>query len=65
MRIKSVVELSEFEVAAISGTLATLNEIIKYADKGDTPYTPKLDNILAAAEMAMIALKDFYKECYL
>lgn len=65
MRIKPVVELSDFEATAIAGTLATLNEILKYADEEDTPDTPELDNIWAAAERAMIALKDFYKECYL
>lgn len=62
MRIKSVVELSDFEAAAISGTLATLNEIIKYAEKENAP---ELNAVRTTAERAMNALKDFYKECYL
>lgn len=62
MRIKSVVELSDFEATAISGTLAILNEIIQYAEKRDSP---ELNAICVTAEKAMNALKDFYKECYL
>lgn len=62
MRIKSVVELSDYEANAIVGTLVTLNEIIKYAEEKDNP---ELDIVHATAERAMIALKDFYKECYL
>ncbi len=62
MRIKSVVELSDFEAAAISGTIATLNEILKHAEEKNN-Y--ELDSIYAAAERAMIALKDFYQECLL
>lgn len=62
MRIKSVVELSDFEASAISGTLVILNEIIKYAEKRDSP---ELNAICVTTEKAMNALKDFYKECYL
>lgn len=62
MKIKSIVELSGFEAAAISGTLATLNEIIKYAEKENTP---ELNTVKVTAEKAMNALKNFYKECYL
>lgn len=62
MKIKSVIELSDFEAAAISGTLATLNEIIEYTEKKNAP---ELNTIRAIAERAMSALKDFYEECYL
>lgn len=62
MRIKHVVELDDFEAAAITGTLATLNEIVKHAEERDVP---EFDDIHAVAERAAIALKDFYKECYL
>lgn len=62
MRIKSVIELSDFEAAAISGTLATLNEIIEYAEKKNAP---ELNAIRATAERAMSALENFYEECYL
>lgn len=62
MKIKSVVELSGFEAAAISGTLATLNEIIEYAEKRNAP---ELNTVKTIAEKAMSALKDFYEECYL
>jgi len=62
MKIKSVVELSDFEAAAFSGTLVTLNEILKYVEKKNTP---ELNTVKASAEKAMNALENFYKECYL
>ena len=62
MRIKSVIELSELEASAIAGTLATLDEILKYTEKESSP---ELNSIWSAARKAMNALKDFYKECYL
>lgn len=62
MKIKSVIELSDFEAAAISGTLATLNEIIEYTEKKNAP---ELNTIRAITKRAMSALKDFYEECYL
>lgn len=62
MKIKSVIELSDFEAAAISGTLATLNEIIEYTEKRKAP---ELNTVKTTAEKAMSALKDFYEKCYL
>lgn len=62
MRIKSVVELSDFEAAAIAGALATLNEILKEVEKRNNP---ELNTIHATAEKAMNALEDFYEKCEL